>query len=478
MLAGGAVGQEAAPDAGSAAAPEKTARPAEKPGRQEAGVLTVYHLKYAQAGSIAETLAEVMEGKELRASFVAEKRLNAIIVQAPREAHDEVKQLIEVLDVPAAADTARKGAKQDGDASVRTTVFYYLKEAKATSVAKVLSAAMSDVKGVKIVADERVNGLVVSASREQQDQLAELIDKLNGEGAPDEKPVVEVFPLKYVAPQSAAELVSDLYRQVKSMRIAADASSGSVVVYAPADKAREIGALLSRLDVPHESDSARELKIFAMIHAAAEEAARVLGEVLSDAKVSVDSQSNCVLVEAPPDGIRRAEEVLARLDTEAERDPQKLRPGATFRVRVVWLASGLSGDAAEPAEDLKDVVGELSKVGVKDLGQVGQMIVNTTPDGHFEINCAPIVGQRTSDLEISGQLEGQQEKPTLKVELSASQTEMEPVATRGPVRRTSKRLVELQTSIAAPLGHYVVLGVAPVEKMTSVFVVQVTAGKP
>jgi len=74
----------------------------------------------------------------------------------------------------------------------------------------------------------------------------------------------------------------------------------------------------------------------------------------------------------------------------------------------------------------------------------------------------------------------QQETPTLKIELSASQAQLPPATADGWDRRRGsekKPLVDLQTAIAAPLEHYVVLGVAPVAKMTSVFIVQITASE-
>lgn len=108
------------------------------------------------------------------------------------------------------------------------------------------------------------------------------------------------------------------------------------------------------------------------------------------------------------------------------------------------------------------------------------MLVNTTPDGRFQVRCSPVLNQRPSDLRISGQFDKQQETPTLRIELSAGQIEEAPLSESGPRRGppSSKTLVDLETVIAAPLGHYVVLGVSPVEKMTSLFILQITPGKP
>ena len=182
-----------------------------------------------------------------------------------------------------------------------------------------------------------------------------------------------------------------------------------------------------------------------------------------------------------------AEAILLRLDASADKDPGKPDPSVSFQVRVVWLASGLSGDeAAKPARDLNDVIDELSDVGVEGLGQVGQVLVNTTPDGRFQVCSSPTVGGSPADWEIAGQFESRQGTPVLKIQLSARQL-FTPAGTGKGGATTEggsiqvQTLVTLETAIAAPPNHYVVLGTAPVAvrtgEMTSAFVLQVTPNK-
>jgi len=410
LLANLAIGQEAAPPAAPATSAAKTVPPSRKPRREEVGAPTIYYLKYADARSTAQTLAKVAEARELNASFVPETRLNAIIVQASPEVHNQVEQLIKELDVPAVSPGDQKDAKQDQEVRVQ---IYRLKYTGAEVAAQVLST-LCDGKDTRLAIDVQANSIVVSASPEIQQMVAQLIEKL---------------------------------------------------------------------DVLRERGADRELKIFRLKYAQPQETAAILSRISGkdDARIAVDARSNSILVEGSPDTLRRIEAILSKLDTAADKDAKKDAPGATLRVRVVWLASELPADeGVKPADDLKEVVGELSKVGVDGLRQLGQAIVNTTPDGKFQIRCSPLLAGRPSDLEISGILKLRQETAILNVQLSASQTE--PAATGqgppGPIRATTKRLVELGTTIAAPQGHYVVLGVTPVGKMTSVFILQVTAGKP
>lgn len=406
LLASGAAAQEATPRAAPATAPAKRVPPSRKPRREKVGFPTVYYLKHADAASIAQTLAKVAEARELDASFVPETRLNAIIVQASPEVHEQVEQLIKELDVAAVSAGERKDGKEDQEVRVQ---IYRLKYADAGRVLEMVSAVYAG-KPIKLTADKDANSIIVAAAPEMQAQL---------------------------------------------------------------------GALIEQLDQVQERDADRELQIFHLKHADPDEAAAVISSLFdsNDARIAVDRRTNSVLVQAQREMLARIEAIFQKLDTPADKNLTRYDPGTTFRVRVVWLATI---DADGPPDDLKDVVALLSKVGVKGLRQVGQVIVNTTPDGRFQVRCSPVLNKRPADLEISGEFDQQQETPTLKIELSASQAELPPATADGPPRRRGpekKPLVDLQTVIAAPLGHYVVLGVAPVEKMTSVFIVQVTAGK-
>ena len=408
LLVGLAVGQDAAPRAAPATAPAKTVPPARKPASEVERHPTVFYLKYAHADSTAETLAKVAEARELDASFVAETRLNAIIVQASPEVLDQVEQLLKVLDAPAVSPADQKDAKQDQEVRVR---IYRLKYAQADAIAEVLRILSAD--NTTVVASETAsNSIIVSASAQQQGRVEDLIEEL---------------------------------------------------------------------DVPPARDVAGryECRVFKLVHTEAESVAKVITTLLGPAEnIAVDERTNSILAQGTTDTLLTIEAILADLDKAADKDLKKRGPGTTFQVRVVWLANGLSDDdAADPTADLKGVLDPLRLMGVKDLRQVGQVIVNTTPDGQFQVRCSPVLNQRSSDLEISGEFVSRQETPTLRIQLSANQTEEapQPGSRRGPSARET--LVDLETVISAPLGHYVVLGVAPVEQMTSVFIVQIIAGK-
>jgi hypothetical protein len=425
---------------------------------------------------------------------------------------------------PAEAEAAHGGAKR--------TVVFPLKHAKAGAVARTLraiaEAQVADGKldgMVSLGTDEEKNSIIVSAPPEAQKTIAALIEKLDVPAAgaavkesgerprrvpqmfaptPEKgdqqegKSTTRVYRLKYAPAGSVYQTLSILW-QGKDARVAADDVSNSIIVAAPPEVQQTTAQLIEQLDVAPMHGAERELKIFSLKYADPQETAAVLSRIFGkdDVRIGVDPRTSSVVVQALPETAQEIQAVLSRLDTEADKDAQKGAAGATLRVRVVWLASELPAEeGAKPADDLKEVVGELSKVGVEGLRQLGQAIVNTTPDGNFQVRCSPLLAGRPADLELQGTIKLRQETPILNVQLSASQTEPAPVVARqveggrsgqpgapSPVekvmlgRPSTKRLVELQTTITAPQGHYVVLGVTPVGKMASVFILQVTASK-
>jgi hypothetical protein len=108
----------------------------------------------------------------------------------------------------------------------------------------------------------------------------------------------------------------------------------------------------------------------------------------------------------------------------------------------------------------------LAKLGIAKPRLAAQAAVNAAPNAEFQ--ATGLAGSATQ-FSMTGRVSEKKDGPTLQIEIRA--TRQQPAA---------QELGSVHTEIAAPLGHYVVLGVAPTLGGTSVFVVQVTrpeAGK-
>jgi len=141
--------------------------------------LTVFPLEYANGTKLAELLTTLFPSlapskrgrptKTATATFVADERTNSLVVIAPRAEIARIKELIYLLD--------GQVLREKGKLRV-----YYLKNAKAEEVAKVLQdlpakgSAAQPVKGARpiltatagIYADAATNSLILSAESEEE----------------------------------------------------------------------------------------------------------------------------------------------------------------------------------------------------------------------------------------------------------------------------------------------------------------------
>jgi hypothetical protein len=191
-------------------------------------------------------------------------------------------------------------------------------------------------------------------------------------------------------------------------------------------------------------------------------------------KISIDQQSRSLIAAGSSSDLNVAEALITKLDDSSRNIALR-----GFEVRVIWLATGLAGKnkGDPPSDDLKDLVAQLSQLGIKDPRQVGQMAVQTTVSGligatsSFEVKSSPRLGDQMANFTASGSLTHPPgvDGLVMRIKLRTGKEPSPP----------GQNLNELETQIVLPLNQYVVLATAPTGEQTSVFVVQVTlATKP
>jgi hypothetical protein len=451
----------------------------------------IFRLRYALVDTVVTTMAELVPDVRI----TVDTRSNSIIVAAPEEAFERVVELIETLDIPPSQDHPQRGEIE----------IYQLQRIDAAYAAGTMEFLMGPRESsraaddVRIEADPKNNRLLVYGPPEAHMEVKQLLAKLDGSPDPDHQPrsQVSVYQLHHVEARNAVLSLQSLLGLSESsgVRVDADPKSNRLFLYAPLATHLQVKELLEKLDAPPEPGGDQQVKVFELVQIDAATVAEAVSRLFDaeDVTISVDPTANRVLAKGPEATLEVLEALLLRLDESKapERDP---RASTTYHVRVVWLASGLpEGIGTEPADDLGDVLAELAKVGVTGVRQVGQAMVYTLPDGQFEITASPMLEKGPTQMQIDGKLDQRQATPHLDIRLSARQVTYVPVSPDPRLVRSHpqakpdsqtglkiehKGLIDLETEIAAPLGHYVVLGVTPVGNATSVFVVRVTESDP
>jgi hypothetical protein len=251
------------------------------------------------------------------------------------------------------------------------------------------------------------------------------------------------------------------------------------------------------------------VRVFKLAHSDAELMAQVLVQSIPGLNIAVDQRNNAFVARGTKEMLQTAEDLLNKLDTAGPSDRPHSSP---VSVRVVWLVEG-DESAAAPAENLKGVVEELRRQGLKNLGQVAQTVVRSQYGNMFHISCSPLLQNKptmlTADGTImpGGELEirvasarpGGPEIPA-GVPIGPENPAGMPgpgmpgmgmpgmgmpgaaMGPGGPFRQSSvevgEKLIDLNVHTVFKPNDFIVLAVAPIGKITSVFVIQITESNP
>jgi len=353
---------------------------------------------------------------------------------------------------------------------------------KYADVQTVMSSIIPVAPEAQITLNDRNNSLIVLASGSTHERVEELIELLDvpPDRDQDQRRQMIVYPLQHIDPVSALGALEFIVSSAESVaadrvQINADERNNRILVYGPLKTHMQVKELLAKVDGPPDIDAGFQLKVFQVVHAEAEAMADVVLELLQDDRVniSVDLRTNSVLATGPEGVLEIIEALLLRLD-EAEGREKGRRPSATHYVRVVWFTDGPVGEkTVELDNQMLMIEAEMAKIGVKGIHPVAQVMVGTTSGGDFNMDCTLTLADGPVEFKVSGKLDMPEDTPHVTIELAAAR-EHDPGI--GGQAFQPVQLADLSTEIVAPFDHFVVLGVAPLEKMTSIFAVQVRQG--
>jgi hypothetical protein len=246
------------------------------------------------------------------------------------------------------------------------------------------------------------------------------------------------------------------------------------------------------------------VQVFKLAHSDAETMARVLNQTVPGLNVAVDQLNNAIVVASANKQVSQsAEALITRLDSL---NPSERGRASAVSVRLAWLVEGDEG-GTPPAENLKSVVDELHHQGLKNLAQVAQTVVRSQYGSTFHISCSPLLENKPSELAADGTIlpggeldinvlakrpggpEGDMPAgvamPSVPMDHARDARRMPggrmPVGAspmEAPMQQSSVTVAEKLTDVHVHTvfkpGEYIVLAVAPIGKITSVFVIQIT----
>ncbi len=361
------------------------------------GVVQFFVLEHADATRVAEVIEGMFRtglykpgnlGQETEITRARDKiviepdmRTNSLIVSASKENYSIIEKLIKQMDV-------KEAPFLEGNVRI-----FKLKHGDAVKLGSMLEEVLQKMQTfrqrvgpelpVTVLADDVSNTLVVSGSRDVLGQAESLLAQLD---VPTTEPARDIRPysLVHASAAKAAEILQDLFQERRQRGrqtaqgtppfIRADDTANVLIVAASQADQQIVEGLLEHIDV--KSEAAKRMKIFPLERAQAEDLQEVVEELYSQQRstgtggrgagpgisLSVDPQTNSLIVWAAPSEMEDISDLVEKLDTTNPRDETRLR---IFRLK--------QADAEELAENLEEILS--SRGGTTRGGGAGDSVI-------------------------------------------------------------------------------------------------------
>jgi hypothetical protein len=292
--------------------------------------------------------------------------------------------------------------------------------------------------------------------------------------------VTKVYTLKYADSKDIASAVEKLVGrgadEPDPPRVVADPRTNSLVVAGTEQQQERIAELIESLDVPPKprKTDGLEVRMYELRHAKAKGDSLMRSVILPllgpRDSIAMDGTRKRLIVMAEPRTHVQVEQLIKLLDVATPPDAAAAR-----EVRVVWLVADPASDPKSRRElppDVKHIPKELAKMGVEGLQVAARFMALCAGTEEFLVGGEADVNGNCQ-VEIQGQfVERPATRAALKLKINARQ-ERPADPKEGAAAKQFVEVATVHTTISAPSGHAVVLGVAPMGKMTSVFVVTI-----
>ncbi len=297
----------------------------------------------------------------------------------------------------------------------------------------------------------------ISAQPARAKPVGEMVASLAISSA--QESTVEVIPLRHTQAKHAAGILHRLAPD--DVIITVDERTNALIVAGSQDAQDFVRELVAQLDVEIDAEKAAGRNLVRVYELSANtdrHRAQMLGS-LFDLLVAYDQATNQMIVRGPAHEIESLDALIETIDRLPAADAH--RP-SELRVRLAWLVSGLDqGAGTKIPPDMGEVIRELDKLGIDELRLAAQTIVRVSADQRFRTQFVANLIEPWSMSFTGHTANGPGGAVTLDLKLHGE-------------RLSGTASSKLETSISTVSGHFVVLGVSPIQNLKSVFVIQVT----
>jgi len=286
--------------------------------------------------------------------ITASQSANAVILSGPKQRLTELQEL---------AARINMAAEQAGGPGHETRVFQ-LTNGNASTVAGAIAraftrpGAMAEADRVLATADSTINAVIVTASDEKLDEIAEMVEQLDSASA--NEPVQKIVRLKHATADAMAQVLTATYRTRRPApgqspaSITADSDANAVVISATPAEMDGIVELIDQLDQPSDA-AGQEMRVIPLSYAEAEEAHEILSEyfrkpgarasrygateLVGDLRLQASASMNALIVSGSSEQIERVQQLAQAMDRED-------LAGTAAAPRIIELKNGTASQLA------------------------------------------------------------------------------------------------------------------------------------
>jgi len=353
----------------------------------EGATTTIHELQYSDAAKLIPLITTVFP-KTSSIKILPFAPFNALIIIANPVTTQQIIDLVDQLDIP-------RGNRQ--------IKLHTLQYASATTLAPLLSKIFADKivagKGegktatgsaVKIIAEPRLNALIIIADRLATDRVLQLIAKLDTVQGTSGETQLKLVPLENTSAKRMAVLLSKIFSdsvvagkgegktaKASPVKIIEEERLNSLIIIAGRIEIEQILSLIKKLDVFQESGKIKSnFKLYHLKHAVAKDMAVMLKEVTgritevarkdekpkpesqnqsktvgsggqTDISISADEATNSLLIFAPSDAFTTLDKIIIELDVPrmqvyVEALVMEVTLSKSLDLGINWKASGVT----------------------------------------------------------------------------------------------------------------------------------------
>lgn len=279
----------------------------------------------------------------------------------------------------------------------------------------------------------------------------------------------EVIVVQHVDADALARTIAQV---IRGMRLAVDERGNRLIAYGPPDVLIRARDLVAALDTPTK-DATRATEFLRSPVVITDDLLRMIHTVMSPA-CRISNLEQLIAVTGSPSDVASVRRVLEEVAKEGSAQNVIARPlRVSFSFLISDSAGGAGGDAASLPKGLEPVTAALRESGFGDARLLAPVQVFMSESGReFELQGSARRGDTTIHIQLRGQAEpmpADDVRPgSVRLNVQAQLVGMRdgapdpthPAAVQA-AQRFRTELFQLETTIDAPLGEYVVLAASP-----------------